>query len=180
MSRVVLLLAAAVMAAIPVMAQPEVGMRVSQVILVDSTPSTPKVMGFLTLDATTNSSDIKMVGFMMNIDGKLARFQLYQGQIYECCRIYYKTSDCSGTVYTNVPATTPGVPWAQAVVVGKSLTVYLPGEGTPENFAPLSWSTETGVCEPTPNPAGNYWPTSPALNLVDVFTPPFRVVAKTF
>jgi hypothetical protein len=180
MFKAVLSLAIAVATAIPVMAQPEAGMRVAQVVLMDSTPSTSKVVGFLTLDATTNSSDQKMVGFMMNIGGKLARFQLYSGNIYECCRIYYKTSDCSGTVYTNVPATTPGVPWAQAVVQGKRLTVYLPGEGTPENFTPSSWRTETGVCEEEPDAAGDYWPTSPVLDLVDVFTLPFRVVARTF
>lgn len=180
MSRIALLPAIAVIAAIPVMAQAEVGMRVSQVVLVDSTPSTPKVMGFLTLDATTNSSGIKMVGFMMNISGKLARFQLYEGNIYECCRLWYKTSDCSGTVYTKVPARTPGVPWAQAVVQGPRLTVYLPGEGSPESFTPSSWRDATGLCEPEPDAAGSFWPTNSVLDLVDVFTPPYRVVGKTF
>lgn len=104
--------------------------------------------------------------------GSLLPLEVLHSSFYHLF-LYFISSDCTGQPFVDGSAS----PFPASVVQGRGNTLYT-SSGKSQSITTASAMIGLAICFPSAGPLSDVVPVEPALNLDQVFTPPFRVVSQ--
>ncbi len=154
--------------ALPLLAQSEVGSRVSALTVTDSSPE-PKTLG--ELDPTGN---YVVMWFTRPMIIGVNMTSIPEGNAV----LFYEASACQGQAYTKTPPAYAFL--TRPLILGPLRTVYVNPTTATTLIRPTSrYAASTGCQAVTMNTIA-MTPVSGLVNLYDIFVPPFHVTATTY